>query len=116
MPRRQGQAAQSNKPVPLPVAGSEEVGYALGYRKPRMDFHETRQAAQYMGDLRAVLELTASKTEHTYSTSDLTRFFHKSSYILRRFVLSLNERWGSGGSVCIIIFILHRNTYFEILV
>lgn len=45
---------QTSRPAPVP----EGVGYALGYRKPKMTFNETRQAAQYVEDLRGVLGLT----------------------------------------------------------
>ncbi|CAM9325588.1 unnamed protein product [Ectocarpus sp. 8 AP-2014] len=45
---------QASRPPPVP----EEVGYALAYRKPKMTFNETRQAAQYVEDLRGVLGLT----------------------------------------------------------
>lgn len=36
------------------------MGYSLGYRKPKMVFHETRQALKYLEDLKGVLELTVS--------------------------------------------------------
>lgn len=59
MPRRGG-GHRAPGPVTVPAAVPEGVGYALGYRKPKMAFHETRQASQYLEDLRGVLELTVS--------------------------------------------------------
>ncbi|CAN0324145.1 unnamed protein product, partial [Pylaiella littoralis] len=57
MPRRGG-GHRAPGSVTVPAAVPEGVGYALGYRKPKMAFHETRQASQYLEDLRGVLELT----------------------------------------------------------
>lgn len=42
------------------TAVPKEVGYALGYRKPKIGFQERRQALQYVDELRCVLELTVS--------------------------------------------------------
>lgn len=57
MPRRgSGHTAPGLASLPAPVP--EGVGYAIGYRRPNMAFHETRQASQYLEDLRGVLELT----------------------------------------------------------
>lgn len=58
VPRRGGEASLR---APAPAAAVPEgLGYALGYRQPKMGFHESRQASRYMDDLRAVLELTVS--------------------------------------------------------
>lgn len=50
----------------------EGLGYALGHRKPRMNFHETRKARQYLDDLRGVLELTVSPDEQYYHIITIT--------------------------------------------
>lgn len=59
MPRR-GEERTAPGEAPPPAAVPRDLGYALQYRKPKMAFHETRQALGYLEDLRAVLELTVS--------------------------------------------------------
>lgn len=60
MPRRGGERTAPGAATP-PATVPSDLGYALQYRKPRMAFHETRQALGYLEDLRAVLELTVSE-------------------------------------------------------
>lgn len=59
MPRRgEGRTAPGEVTASATVPG--DLAYALQYRKPKMAFHERRQALGYLEDLRAVLELTVS--------------------------------------------------------
>lgn len=59
MPRRGGERTAPGETTP-PATVPGDLGYALHHRKPKMAFHETRQALGYLEDLRAVLELTVS--------------------------------------------------------
>ncbi|CAM9619794.1 unnamed protein product [Ascophyllum nodosum] len=46
----------------------EGLGYALGHRKPKMDFQEMRKASQYLDDIRGVLGLTVNPDYCTEAT------------------------------------------------
>lgn len=75
MPRRRG-SGTAPPGVGAPSATVPEgVGYALGYRAPKMAFHETRQASQYLEDLKSVLELTVRIASFTSATCLRLRFF-----------------------------------------
>lgn len=65
MPRRRG-GGTAPPGIGAPSATiPENVGYALGYRAPKMAFHESRQASQYVEDLKSVLELTVRTASFT---------------------------------------------------